>query len=80
MKRREVIVAPIAVRNMHSSSPNDEELEAIKNVLAALATNPNLGYKIAFHNPELYRVDVGKFRIHYSVDDRQIGVSFIGVY
>lgn len=79
-KRREVIVAPVAVRRMHECRPTEDELEAIKNVLASLRTDPGVGYKIAFHNPELFRVDVGRFRVHYSVGDDQIGVSFIGVY
>jgi mRNA-degrading endonuclease RelE of RelBE toxin-antitoxin system len=79
-KAREVVIAPIAIRRMNASEPSEEERQAIKNALTELSKNPNLGYKIMFIQPALYRYDVGRFRIHYSQDNNVIGVSFIGTY
>lgn len=77
---REVVVAPVALERMISDKPSAEEREAIRNILTDLASKPLLGYEIAFLTPLTYRVDAGRFRIHYRFDDREVRVGFIGVY
>ena len=79
-RRREVVIAPKAVENMLSCQPTPDESRALKAMLTDLGSDPKLGYKIAFLNPELYRADVGRFRIHYSLHADRVAVSFIGVY
>lgn len=79
-KRREVVIAPSAVVHMLSFKPTPEELQALKTMCADLGADPGLGFKIAFLDPPLYRADVGRFRIHYSITTAQIAVSFIGMY
>ena len=49
-------------------------------VLAELSTDISRGYRIAFVNPPTYRIDMGRFRIHFRFDDRKLEVAFIGVY
>jgi mRNA-degrading endonuclease RelE of RelBE toxin-antitoxin system len=78
-KRREVVVPPKVVEHLQSFKPSPEEFDAVKAMLTDLGGDPNLGYKIAFLR-DLYRVDVGRFRVHYSITPDHIGVSFIGVY
>lgn len=79
-ERREVVIAPKAVEVMRSFKPSPEEFKALKATLTDLGGRPLLGYKILFLIPELYRLDVGRFRIHYAISPDRIEVSFIGVY
>jgi mRNA-degrading endonuclease RelE of RelBE toxin-antitoxin system len=79
-KRREVLIAPKAVETMRSFKPSDEEFEALKRTLTDLGGRPTLGFKIPFINPALYRLDVGRFRVHYAISVDRIDVSYIGVY
>jgi mRNA-degrading endonuclease RelE of RelBE toxin-antitoxin system len=67
------------VDRMLQDSPTPHERAAIKAVLLELKTI-NSGYKILFYEPETYRLDVGRFRIHYRLGDGEILVDFIGVY
>jgi mRNA-degrading endonuclease RelE of RelBE toxin-antitoxin system len=60
-------------------SPTPQERAAIKAVLMELKTI-NSGYKILGDTPETYRLDAGRFRIHYRLADGDIQVDFIGVY
>lgn len=75
---REVVLAPSALEEMNSFHPEAEEKAAIKNVLGLLRSG-SPGYEIAFYLPRTFRVDVGRFRIHYSIGERA-EVSYIGVY
>lgn len=83
---REIVIAPEALRIMRSFNPSEEEKQAILNRLTTLAnpasqppSTPS-GYKIAFFEPPTCRIDVGRFRIHYRIDDTKIDVGYIGVY
>ena len=78
--RREVLIAPKALEIMEAAHPTDAEREAIRSVLTELSTDTSRSYRIAFVNPPIYRIDVGRFRIHFRFDDRQVEVGFIGVY
>jgi hypothetical protein len=75
---REVVLAPSTLEEMNSFHPAPEEKAAIKNVLSLLKSD-SPGYEIAFYLPKTFRVDVGRFRIHYSIGERA-EVSYIGVY
>jgi hypothetical protein len=78
--RREVINDPKALEMMQASRPSDAEREALLQVLQELATDVSRGYRILFLQPPTYRIDVGRFRIHFRFDDKQVQVEFIGVY
>lgn len=78
--KREVVVAPVAFQRMVEAYPSDEERAAIRNLLTDLATKPLTGYKIAFLEPPTYRIDAGRFRIHYRFDSHEVQIGFIGVY
>ena len=75
-----MIIAPKALETMEGAHPTDAEREAVRNVLAELSTDISRAYRIAFLNPPLYRIDVGRFRIHFRLDDRHVEFGFIGVY
>lgn len=90
---REIRIAPSALSQMEKFAPTDSERAAIFAVLLALKeqkkispvaraakTDLVMGYKIAFQYPDTYRVDVGRFRIHYRLEDDTIQVGYIGVY
>lgn len=78
--RREIIVASGALEYMVAGKPSDEELDALHNLLVDVGADPLLGYKIAFFTPLTYRIDAGRFRVHYRFDHDHIWVDFIGVY
>lgn len=78
--RREVVIAPGALHRMLRDKPSEEEREALHNVLADLADIPLLGYEIAFFSPLTYRVDAGRFHVHYRFDPHHVWVEFIGAY
>lgn len=78
--RREVVLAPKALQQMVENHPSDEESEAIRNVLTELASNQRMGFEISFLTPQTYRIDVGRFRVHYQFNAQQIQVGFIGIY
>jgi len=77
---REIVIDPVAFQRMIGAKPTDEERNAIRNILTDLTDDPQLGYEIPFLKPRTYRVDAGRFRIHYSFDDHALHVGFIGVY
>ncbi len=85
---REVVIAPSALTNMRTHfQPNEAEIKAIVAVLTALKSESkeeslpsNLGYRIPFMVPPTFRVDVGRFRIHYTFADKAIQVGYLGVY
>jgi mRNA-degrading endonuclease RelE of RelBE toxin-antitoxin system len=78
--RREIIIAPKAFAKMEAARPSEAERQALVQVLRELGTDLSRAYKIAFVNPPMYRIDVGRFRIHFRCDDKQVRVGFIGVY
>ncbi len=78
--RREIIIAPKALEMMEAARPSDAEREALLQVLRELATDVSRGYRILFVHPPTYRLDVGRFRIHFRFDEKQVQVEFIGVY
>lgn len=78
--RRELIVARSAVERMTLDRATDDERLAILNVLRDLCTDPLLGYEIRFVYPTTYRIDAGRFHIHYRFDSHLLKVGFIGVY
>jgi hypothetical protein len=78
--RREVLIAPKALEGMEAAKPTEAERDAIRAVLAELGTDTSRSYKIAFVTPPTYRIDVGRFRIHFRCDDHSVEVGFIGVY
>jgi hypothetical protein len=39
-----------------------------------------MGFRIPFMEPPTFRIEVGRFRIHYGFDDEFIQVAYIGVY
>lgn len=90
---REIRIAPSALNEMEKFAPTDNERSAIFAVLLALKEQKKIpplgraaktdlvtGYKIAFQHPDTYRIDVGRFRIHYRIEDDTIQVGYIGVY
>ena len=78
--RREVIIDPEALEMMQASRPSDAEREALLQVLHELATDVSRAYRILFLQPPTYRIDVGRFRIHFRVTEQQVQVGFIGIY
>jgi mRNA-degrading endonuclease RelE of RelBE toxin-antitoxin system len=78
--RREVVIDPEALEIMQAARPSDAEREALVQVLHELATDVSRAYRILFVYPPSYRIDVGRFRIHFRFDDKQVRVGFIGVY
>jgi mRNA-degrading endonuclease RelE of RelBE toxin-antitoxin system len=78
--RREIIIAPRAFATMEAARPSEAEREALREVLAELSTDLARAYRIPFENPPSYRIDVGRFRIHFRLDDTHLRVGFIGVY
>lgn len=78
--RREIVIDPVALQQMIGAKPTDDERHAIRNILTDLAADPHLGYEIPFLKPQAYRIDAGRFRIHYRFDQREVKVGFIGVY
>jgi len=78
--RREVSIAPKVLAAMEAAHPTDAEREAIRIVLAELGTDLSRAYRIAFLYPPIYRIDVGRFRIHFRFDEHKVKVGFIGVY
>jgi len=78
--RREVVIDPGALEMMQAARPSDKEREALIHVLHELATDVPRAYRILFLHPPAYRIDVGRFRIHFRFDDKQAQVEFIGVY
>ncbi len=78
--RREIIIDPKALEMMAAARPSEAEREALRQVLAELGTDLSRAYRIPFENPLSYRIDVGRFRIHFRFDDKQVRVGFIGVY
>jgi hypothetical protein len=79
-KHREVILAPKALEMMEAAHPSAEEREAIRNVLTDLGASLAHSFQIAFMNPPTYRIDAGRFRIHFRYNQREVQVGFIGVY
>jgi mRNA-degrading endonuclease RelE of RelBE toxin-antitoxin system len=79
-RRREVVIDPVALEMMSTARPTDAESEALVTVLRELATDVSRGYRILFLHPPTYRLDVGRFRIHFTWDEKQVQVEFIGVY
>jgi len=77
---REVVIDPEALEMMQATRPNDAEREALLQVLRELATDVTRAYRILFVYPPTYRIDVGRFRIHFRLDDTHVRVGFIGVY
>jgi len=77
---REVIIDPEALEIMQAARPSDAEREALREVLAELSTDLARAYRIPFLQPPTYRLDVGRFRIHFRYDEKQVQVGFIGVY
>ncbi len=78
--RREIIIAPKALEMMEAAAPSDAERGAILQVLRELATDISPAYRILFVYPPTFRLDVGRFRIHFRFDEKQVQVEFIGVY
>ena len=78
--RREIIIAPRALEVMQATHPSEAEREAILQVLRELATDVSRAYRILFVYPPTYRIDVGRFRIHFRFDDKRMRTEFIGVY
>ena len=78
--RRQVIIDPGALEMMQASRPSDAEREALLQVLHELATDVSRAYRILFLQPPTYRIDVGRFRIHFRLDENHVRVGFIGVY
>lgn len=78
--RREAIIAPRALQRMVADKPSDEERDAHHNLLANLAADPLPGFEMAFFTPLTYRIDAGRFRVHYSFDSDYVWVDFIGAY
>lgn len=79
-KRLKFRMDPQAAENLANQGPNDDEMEALWNRLHDLTVNPNLGYPVAFTNPRFYRLDVGRFIVHYRFDENTLDVAYIGVY
>jgi hypothetical protein len=78
--RREVIIAPKAMEMMEAARPSDAEREALLQILIELSTDPSRAYRILFVNPPMYRIDAGRFRIHFRLTEKQVQVEFIGIY
>ena len=78
--RREIIIDPEALEMMLAARPSEAEREALLQVLRELATDVSRAYRILFVYPPTYRIDVGRFRIHFRLDDTHVRVGFIGVY
>jgi len=79
-QRREVILAPKALEMLEAAHPSDQERDAIRHVLSDLGKSLVHSYRIAFMEPPTYRIDVGRFRIHFRYDEHCVQVGFIGVY
>lgn len=78
--RRELVIDPEALEMMQAARPSEAEREALLQVLRELATDVSRAYRILFVYPPTYRIDVGRFRIHFRLDDTHVRVGFIGVY
>jgi len=78
--RREVVIDPVALESMQAARASDAEREALIHVLRELAIDVSRAYRMLFVHPPTYRIDVGRFRIHFRFDDKQVRVEFIGVY
>jgi len=78
--RKEIIIAPRALEMMEAARPSEAEREALREVLAELSTDLSRSYRIPFLNPPSYRIDVGRFRIHFRLDGTHVRVGFIRVY
>ena len=78
--RREVIIAPKALQQMESAHPSDAERDALRQVLSELSTDPSRAYRVLFVNPPMYRIDAGRFHIHFRLTEKQVQVEFMGVY
>ncbi|MGO9517992.1 MAG: hypothetical protein ACLPND_13180 [Candidatus Korobacteraceae bacterium] len=78
--RKEIIIAPKALEMMEAAHPTGAEREALLQVVRELATDVSRAYRILFVYPPTYRIDVGRFRIHFRLDDTHVRVGFIGVY
>ncbi len=94
-ERRELILAPTALNEMERCLPTEAEREALIRTLTALTVRHKvseqaapvtatagvyMGYPIFSMIPVTYRLDAGRFRIHYRFDDHSVQVGFIGVY
>jgi hypothetical protein len=79
-KCREIIIAPKAWEMMEAARPSEAERAALREVLVELRTDLSRAYRIPFLQPPTYRLDVGRFRIHFRLDDARVRVEFIGVY
>jgi len=78
---REVEIAPEALERMVLDNSTEAEDAAIFDMIKELKANRVSGYLIAFYTPETYRIDVGRFRIHYMFkDEKTIWIVFIGAY
>jgi mRNA-degrading endonuclease RelE of RelBE toxin-antitoxin system len=78
--RREVSIAPKALEEMEAAHPSDAEREALLQILTELSTDPSRAYRVLFVNPPMYRIDAGRFRIHFRLTEKQVQVEFIGIY
>jgi mRNA-degrading endonuclease RelE of RelBE toxin-antitoxin system len=78
--RREIILAPKALEQMEAAHPSDVEREALRQILSELSTDPSRAYRVLFVNPPMYRIDAGRFRIHFRLTEQQVQVEFIGIY
>jgi hypothetical protein len=78
---REVEIAPEAIDRMVLDNSTEDEDAAIFDMIKELAAGRVTGYRIPFYTPETYRIDVGRFRIHYMFkDEKTIWIVFIGAY
>lgn len=78
--RKEIIIDPNALKMMAAARPSEAEREALRQVLAELSTDLSRAYRIFFVDPPTYRIDVGRFRIHFRYDEKTVQIGFIGVY
>jgi len=65
---------------MEAARPSEAEREALRQVLAELSSDLSRACRIPFENPPGYRIDVGRFRIHFRLHEQQVRVGFIGIY
>jgi hypothetical protein len=78
-KRHEVRAAPSAIEAFALLMPDSEEVRAVTDALGDLAQDPELGYRVAFTNPVLFRYDVGRFAIHYRFDEDYLDFADVAV-
>jgi mRNA-degrading endonuclease RelE of RelBE toxin-antitoxin system len=73
-RRLRVEYTESADRRLDELGPTVAEIDAIVAQLRELATNPKAGYLVPFLSHSLYRLDIGRFALIYTIEKNVVKI------